>query len=69
MLDNGDSTATQKSLIFIIEEFNQFTSHPWQTLLYNLLEYFTDSLNLFYVESDLVNLGLAETLRKPFKRG
>ncbi|MCJ1341373.1 hypothetical protein MMC09_006669 [Bachmanniomyces sp. S44760] len=35
---NGDNSQTTKSVVFIIDEFDLFASHPRQTLLYNLFD-------------------------------
>ena len=65
--DNGDSAATQKSLIFIMEEFDQFTSHPRQTLLYNLLDVAQSQKAPIAVIGMTTRIDIAESMEKRVK--
>lgn len=65
--DNGDSAATQKSLIFIMEEFDQFTSHPRQTLLYNLLDVAQSQKTPVAVIGMTTRIDIAESMEKRVK--
>ena len=65
--DNGDSAATQKSLIFIMEEFDQFTSHPRQTLLYNLLDVAQSRKTPIAVIGMTTRIDIAESMEKRVK--
>lgn len=65
--DSDRATATQKSVIFIMEEFDQFTTHPRQTLLYNLFDVAQSRKAPIAVIGMTTRIEIAESMEKRVK--
>lgn len=66
--DDGQSTTTaSKSIIFILDEFHLFTTHPRQTLLYNLFDTAQSHAAPICVLGLTTNLAVSDALEKRVK--
>lgn len=66
-LAESDSDQTAKSVIFILDEFDLFTSHPRQTLLYNLFDIAQSRKAPITVLGLTTKIDVAESLEKRVK--
>ncbi len=66
-LAESDSDQTAKSVIFILDEFDLFTSHPRQTLLYNLFDIAQSRKAPIAVLGLTTKIDVAESLEKRVK--
>lgn len=66
-LGETDSDQTAKSVIFILDEFDLFTSHPRQTLLYNLFDIAQSRKAPITVLGLTTKIDVAESLEKRVK--
>ena len=65
--DGGLAASAQKSVIFIMEEFDQFTAHPRQTLLYNLFDVAQSRKAPIAVIGMTTRIDIAESMEKRVK--
>ena len=66
-LAESDADQTAKSVIFILDEFDLFTSHPRQTLLYNLFDIAQSRKAPITVLGLTTKIDVAESLEKRVK--
>ena len=65
--DDQPTTTKSKSIIFILDEFHLFTTHPRQTLLYNLFDTAQSHAAPICVLGLTTNLAVSDTLEKRVK--
>ena len=65
--DDDVAAKAQKSVIFIMEEFDQFTAHPRQTLLYNLFDIAQSRKAPIAVIGMTTRIDIAESMEKRVK--